>query len=82
MEAMATVKDTISRVRAYVAAGHATRSGLAVSAGLTVTALRGLASAASNPAAAPPSHLDPAIPARFLPPGWAVWGCASSALSG
>ena len=66
MVAMATVKDTISRVRDYVAAGHATRSGLAVSAGLTVNALRGLDSAEWNPTAETLSKLEAAIPEGFV----------------
>ncbi len=58
---MAPVKDTIHRVRAYVAAGHASKSGLAVSAGLTANALRGLESAEWNPTAETLSKLEAAI---------------------
>ena len=66
MVAMATVKDTIARVRDYVAAGHATRSGLAVRAGLTVNALRGLDSAEWNPTAETLGKLEAAISESFV----------------
>ena len=63
---MATVKDTLTRVRDYVAAGHATRSGLAVRAGLTVNALRGLDSAEWNPTAETLGKLEAAISESFV----------------
>jgi len=63
---MAPIKNTILRVRDYVATGHATRSGLAISAGLTVNALRGLDSGEWNPTADTLSKLEAVIPESFV----------------